>query len=50
MAGAESNPWVAKLKIVYADTQSKPQVAVQEAERLISQEKVDFLAGAITPA
>jgi branched-chain amino acid transport system substrate-binding protein len=36
----------AKLKIVYADTQSKPQVAVQEAERLISQEKVDFLAGA----
>ena len=36
----------AKLKIIYADTQSKPQVAVQEAERLISQEKVDFLAGA----
>ncbi len=36
----------AKLKIVYADTQSKPQVAVQEAERLIAQEKVEFLAGA----
>ncbi len=36
----------AKLKIIYADTQSKPQVAVQEAERLISEEKVDFLAGA----
>jgi branched-chain amino acid transport system substrate-binding protein len=36
----------AKLRIIYADTQSKPQVAVQEAERLISQEKVDFLAGA----
>lgn len=36
----------AQLKIVYADTQSKPQVAVQEAERLISAEKVDFLAGA----
>ena len=36
----------AKLKIIYADTQSKPQVAVQEAERLISQENVDFLAGA----
>jgi branched-chain amino acid transport system substrate-binding protein len=36
----------AKLRIIYADTQSKPQVAVQEAERLISQENVDFLAGA----
>lgn len=36
----------AQLKIVYADTQGKPQVAVQEAERLIAQEKVDFLAGA----
>ncbi len=36
----------AKLKIIYADTQSKPQVAVQEAERLINQDKVDFLAGA----
>lgn len=36
----------AKLRIIYADTQSKPQVAVQEAERLIAQEKVDFLAGA----
>ncbi len=36
----------AKFKIIYADTQSKPQVAVQEAERLITREKVDFLAGA----
>ncbi len=36
----------AQLKIIYADTQSKPQVAVQEAERLIAAEKVDFLAGA----
>jgi branched-chain amino acid transport system substrate-binding protein len=36
----------AKLKIVYADTQSKPLVAVSEAERLLTQEKVEFLSGA----
>jgi len=36
----------APLRIIYADTQSKPQVAVQEAERLIAAERVDFLAGA----
>jgi len=36
----------APLRIIYADTQSKPQIAVQEAERLIAAERVDFLAGA----
>jgi branched-chain amino acid transport system substrate-binding protein len=45
-AGGIKSMGGAKLRIIYADTQSKPQVAVGEAERLISQEKVDFLAGA----
>jgi branched-chain amino acid transport system substrate-binding protein len=36
----------AKLKVIYSDSQTKPQVAVSEAERLISQENVAFLVGA----
>jgi len=36
----------AKLKLVFADSQTKPQVAVSEAERLLAQEKVALLVGA----
>ena len=36
----------AKLKIIFADSQTKPQVAVSEAERLLAQEKVVLLMGA----
>lgn len=36
----------AKIKLVFADSQTKPQVAVSEAERLLSQEKVVLLMGA----
>ncbi|GAB6174147.1 ABC transporter substrate-binding protein [Paradesulfitobacterium aromaticivorans] len=35
----------AKLKLVFADSQGKPQVGVSEAERLISQENVAMLTG-----
>src|SRR5512138_709786 len=34
-----------KLEAVYADAQSKPDVAINEAVRLIEQEKVDMLLG-----
>jgi branched-chain amino acid transport system substrate-binding protein len=36
----------AKIKLIFSDSQTKPQVAVSEAERLLSQEKVAFLMGA----
>src|SRR5579863_9269150 len=34
-----------KINAVYADAQSKPDVAINEAVRLIEQEKVDMLLG-----
>jgi branched-chain amino acid transport system substrate-binding protein len=34
-----------KINAVYADAQSKPEVAINEATRLIEQEKVDMLMG-----
>src|SRR5438309_9553342 len=34
-----------QIEAVYADTQSKPDVAINEAVRLIEQEKVDMLLG-----
>src|SRR6185369_3724226 len=34
-----------QLDAVYADAQSKPEVAINEAVRLIEQEKVDMLLG-----
>lgn len=36
----------AQIKLVFADSQTKPQVAVAEAERLLTQENVAFLTGA----
>lgn len=35
----------AKLKLIFADSQGKPQVGVSEAERLLTQEKVAILTG-----
>ena len=34
-----------KIEAVYADAQSKPDVAINEAVRLVEQEKVDMLLG-----
>src|SRR5216110_2324279 len=34
-----------QIEAVYADAQSKPDVAINEAERLVEQEKVDLLLG-----
>src|SRR5881397_3296780 len=34
-----------KIEAVYADAQSKPDIAINEAVRLIEQEKVDMLLG-----
>ena len=34
-----------KVEAVYADAQSKPDVAINEAVRLVEQEKVDMLLG-----
>jgi len=34
-----------KINAIYADAQSKVEVAINEAERLLSQEKVDLLLG-----
>ena len=34
-----------KIEAIYADAQSKPDVAINEAVRLIEQEKVDMLLG-----
>ena len=39
-----------KIKPVYADAQSKPDVAINEAERLLDQEKVDMLLGVFSSA
>lgn len=36
----------AKIKLIFADSQGKPEVALGEAERLITQEKVVMLMGA----
>jgi branched-chain amino acid transport system substrate-binding protein len=36
----------AQIKLIFADSQTKPQVAVAEAERLLTQEGVAFLMGA----
>src|SRR3989337_421589 len=38
-----------KVEAVYADAQSKPDVAINEAIRLIEQEKVDMLPGFFAP-
>jgi branched-chain amino acid transport system substrate-binding protein len=40
----------AKLKMVYADSQGKPMVAISEAERLINVEKVSVITGAFQSA
>src|SRR5664279_1892700 len=39
-----------KLEAVYADAQSKPDVAINEAVRLMEQEKVDMVAGIYSSA
>ena len=39
-----------KIEAVYADAQSKPDVAINEAVRLIEQEKVDMLLGFFSSA
>ena len=39
-----------KIEAVYADAQSKPDVAINEAIRLIEQEKVDMLLGFFSSA
>src|SRR6266436_5859846 len=39
-----------KVEAVYADAQSKPDVAINEAVRLIEQEKVDMLLGFFSSA
>ncbi len=39
-----------KIKPIYADAQSKADVAINEAERLIEQEKVDMLMGVFSSA
>src|SRR5215467_2863419 len=39
-----------KVEAVYADAQSKPDVAINEAVRLIEQEKVDILLGFFSSA
>ena len=39
-----------KIEAVYADSQSKPDVAINEAVRLIEQEKVDMLLGFFSSA
>nr|HMS80874.1 ABC transporter substrate-binding protein [Burkholderiaceae bacterium] len=39
-----------RIKPVYADAQSKADVAINEAERLLNQEKVDMLMGVFSSA
>ena len=34
-----------KIKFVYEDTETKPEVAVQKATKLLEEDKVDFLVG-----
>jgi branched-chain amino acid transport system substrate-binding protein len=38
------------INAIFADAQSKPEVAINEAERLLSSEKVDFLMGVYSSA
>lgn len=39
-----------RIRAVYADAQSKPEVAINEATRLLDQEKVDILKGVFSSA
>ncbi len=39
-----------KIKPIYADAQSKPDVAINETERLLNQEKVDLIMGVFSSA
>ena len=39
-----------KIKPIYVDAQSKPEVAINETERLINQEKVDVIMGVFSSA
>ena len=39
-----------KIKPIYVDAQSKPEVAINETERLINQEKVDLIMGVFSSA
>src|ERR1700757_4833857 len=39
-----------QIEPIYADSQSKPDVAINEATRLVEQEKVDMLLGFYTSA
>jgi branched-chain amino acid transport system substrate-binding protein len=39
-----------KIKPIYADAQSKPDVAINETERLLNQEKVDMIMGVFSSA
>src|SRR6201747_3221702 len=39
-----------KVEAIYADAQSKPDVAINEAVRLVEQEKVDMLLGFFSSA
>ena len=39
-----------KIEAVYADAQSKPDIAINEAVRLVEQEKVDMLLGMFSSA
>jgi branched-chain amino acid transport system substrate-binding protein len=39
-----------KINAIFADAQSKPDVAINEAERLLNSEKVDFLMGVYSSA
>jgi branched-chain amino acid transport system substrate-binding protein len=39
-----------KIKAIYSDAQSKPDVAINETERLLNQEKVDLIMGVFSSA
>jgi branched-chain amino acid transport system substrate-binding protein len=39
-----------KINAIFADAQSKPEIAINEAERLLGREKVDFLMGVYSSA
>lgn len=49
-AGGVKSLGGAKLKLLFADSQSKPDVGVSETERLVQQEKVDMIIGAFNSA
>ena len=34
-----------KIEVVFEDTETKPEVAVQKATKLLEEDKVDFLVG-----